>query len=283
MRRVFFTLSPLLLAVAPLSVPAQITFGVCTSLDNAAALKEAGAGYIESSVAGLLVPHRSDDEFAANMALAEASPLPIYACNSFFPGDIKLTGPRRDHARALEYTETACRRAQMLGIEILVLGSSGSRNYPEGYDKQTAIDEFVELLERMGPIAAKYDVVVALEPLRKREANFMNRVAEGVEIVKRVGHRNIRCLADIYHMLQEGEGPEVLVKERRYIAHTHVAENEGRSVPGTHGEDLTPYYDALRRARYKGGMSIEASWRDFDEQVAPAIANLKENNANSQK
>jgi sugar phosphate isomerase/epimerase len=272
-------LSVLLLATCVswhLSSTAQISPGVCTSIQNAAKVKAAGGDYIELSVSGFLMPDRSDAEFADNLAAALSCPIPILICNSFFPGSIRLTGPDRDHDRALEYAETAFRRARQTGIRQFVLGSSGARNYPEGYDKQTAVAEFVDFLKRLGPVAAKYDVTVALEPLNKREANFMNTVAEGVDIVRRVGHDNVRCLADIYHMLMENEGPEVLTREIEYISHTHIAEREGRSVPGTHGEDLTPYYDALKKARYRGGMSIEARWDDFDGQLAGAIANMRE-------
>jgi sugar phosphate isomerase/epimerase len=278
MKRLFFTLTILLAAGVSLSVSAQIKFGACTGLQNAQKIKDAGGDYIELSVSGFLMPLSSDAEFADNLTAALASPVPILACNGFFPGSIKLTGPERDHEAAIAYCEVAFRRADRLDIRRLVLGSSGARNHPEGYDKQKAIDEFVELLKKMGPIAAKYDVTVVLEPLRKAEANYMNTVAEGVDIVKRVGHKNVRCLADIYHMMVEDEGPEVLIRERKYIAHTHVAEEEGRSVPGTHGEDLSPYYKALRKARYKGGMSIEARWSDFDAQIGPAITNLKNHN-----
>ena len=273
MKKSLFLSAALVLVCA--SLAAQIDVGVCTSIQNAQKVKDAGGDYIELSVSGFLMPMKTDAEFAENLALAGTSPLPIYACNGFFPGAIKLTGPDRDHALALEYAEVAFRRARMIGVKRIVLGSSGSRNYPEGYDKKAAVEELTELLRKMGPIAAKYDVVVVLEPLRRQESNIINTVAEGVDVVKRVGHTNIRCLADIYHMMVENEGPEVLVKEKRYIAHTHVAEKEGRAVPGTHGEDLTHYYDALRRARYKGGLSIEASWEDFDTQIAAGIADLK--------
>jgi sugar phosphate isomerase/epimerase len=279
-KSLFLSIALLLVAGVSLQVSAQIKFGACTSIRNAAKVKEAGGDYIELSVSGFLVPLKTDAEFAENLVLAESSPLPVYACNGFFPGTIKLTGPDRDHAAALAYCEVAFRRARMIGVERLVLGSSGSRNYPEGYDKAAAVEEFTELLRKMGPIAAKYDVTVALEPLRRQESNLVNTVAEGVAIVKQVGHRNIRCLADIYHMMVENEGPEVLVKERKYIAHMHVAELEGRAVPGTHGEDLTSYYDAMRRARYKGGLSIEARWDDFDAQIAHGIANLKKSTTN---
>jgi sugar phosphate isomerase/epimerase len=271
-------LTSLLAACVSLDSAAQLSLGVCTTIDNAAKVRDAGGDYIELSVSRFLVPELSDEEFAPNLALAQASPLPIYACNTFFPGNIRLTGPERDHDRALAYCEVAFRRASQVGIRQLVLGSSGARNYPEGYDKATAVNEFTDLLKRMGPVAEKYDVTVALEPLNKNEANFMNTVAEGVEIVKQVGHENIRCLADIHHMLMESEGPEVLIREKQYISHTHVAEHEGRTPPGVNGEDLTPYYNALKEAGYRSGMSIEAGWSDFDSQIAPAFANLKQHN-----
>ena len=276
MKRLTLLLVALSMAGAALTAQAQIMTGACTSIRNAQKVKDAGGDFIELSVTGFLQPRLSDEEWTAgNYAQALASPLPIYACNGFFPGDIKLTGPERDHDAALAWCEVAFRRARQVGIKMLVLGSSGARNHPEGYDKATAVAEFTELLRLMGPLAARHDVMVVLEPLRRAEANYMNTVAEGVAIVKAVGHENIRCLADIYHMLEENEGPEVLVAESQYISHMHIAEKQGRSVPGTHGEDLTPYYNAMRRAGYRGGLSIEASWRDFDAQIAPAIAELK--------
>ena len=100
-----------------------------------------------------------------------------------------------------------------------------------------------------------------------------------MKIVKKVGHPNIQCLADIYHMLQENEGPEAIVRGAKYIKHCHVAEKTDRAAPGTNGEDLTPYYDALNKIGYKGGLSIECKWTDFDKQLAPALANLKKNTA----
>lgn len=255
----------------------RIKLGVCTQIGKADKVKDAGGDYIEVGVSSFLMPLKSDAEFAANLELAKASPIPIYSCNSFFPREIKLTGPERDHVKALEYAETAFRRAQMIGIKRMVLGSGKSRDYPEGYDRETGIGEFMDLLRKMGPIAARYGVVVVIEPLNSKETVFLNTVAEGVEIVKRVKHKNIQCLADFYHMMLENEGPEVLVKEKKYIYHCHVAEKEGRAVPGTNDEDLTPYYNALKKARYKGGLSIEARWSDFDAQVVSGLANLREN------
>lgn len=277
MKKFHLVLLGILLSVnISFSVSAQIRLGVCTSVKNAEKVKAAGGHYIEENVSGFLMPFKSDAEFESNIELAKASPLPIYACNGFYPSEIKLTGTDRNHEQALKYAETAFKRAHMIGIKRIVLGSSKSRNCPEGYDKSIATKEFIDLLKEMGPIAKKYDIVVVIEPLNKNETNMVNTVAEGVAIVKQVKHKNIQCLADFYHMLIEDESPEILVKEKKHIYHCHVAEKEGRSVPGTHNEDLTPYYNALIKAGYKGGLSIEARWIEFDNQVVSGLANLKE-------
>ena len=260
-----------------LSLPAiaQMEAGVCTKIMHAQRAGEAGASYIEESARDFLMPQKSDEDFAANFALAQASPLPVLAFNNFFPGTIKLTGPDRDHRAALQFADVACRRAKACGAKYIVLGSSGARNIPDGYDRETGIREFVALVGRLGPIAARHDIVVVLEPLNKSEANFLNSVAEGVAMVKEVNHPNIRCLADFYHMMKEDEGPEILIREREYILHCHVAEKEQRAVPGRFKEDLSPYFDALKEAGYQGGVSIEASWIDFDTEVDSGVAEIK--------
>ena len=57
--------------------------GVQTDLANAAAVKAAGGSWIGLSVAGWLQPDGLESEFHARLEEAAASPLPIYACNSF--------------------------------------------------------------------------------------------------------------------------------------------------------------------------------------------------------
>ncbi len=250
--------------------------GICTSLSKAALIKEAGGHHVEQSITGFMIPEKSDEEFAAKAQAAKESPLPILSCNGFFPGDIRLTGPNADHDRAVRYTEVAMKRCAQTGVTTVVLGSSGARSIPEGFPREKAEEQFCQLLSRLGPIAKKYGVTIVIEPLRKKECNFINTVQEGYEIAKKVKHPNIRVLADIYHMTQEGEGPQsILNAGRKYLRHVHIAEHANRTAPGVDGDDFTPYLKALKKIGYRGNMSIECGWGDFDNQVAPAIAEVK--------
>lgn len=254
----------------------KLSFGVCTSVKNAEMLDSAGFNYIEENVRSFLVPDKDEETFLKNLALSTSASLPVIACNGFLPGEMKSVGPDAVHPEILQFARTAFRRAQQAGIGIIVFGSGGSRSIPEGFSHEKAREQFVSLLKQMAPIAGDYNVTIVLEPLRRGETNFINTVAEGAVFVREVGHPNFMLLADFYHMLMEDESPESIVNNADIIKHVHIAEKEGRAVPGTHGEDLTPYFKALKEAKYDGGISIEGRWTDMQAQASTAIQTMKE-------
>ncbi|MBN1457467.1 MAG: sugar phosphate isomerase/epimerase [Sedimentisphaerales bacterium] len=250
--------------------------GVCTSIDNYAKLKANNYDYTEESVGKFLIPHENEEEFQKNYAKLKDCGMEVYACNGFLPGLLKSTGPDIKHDQILAYSEIAFRRAQMAGIKVIVFGSSGSRNVPDGFDKQKARSQFVALLKKMGPIAEKYDITVCVEPLNKNESNIINSVAEGLDVVKQADHPNIQLLADVYHMAVEDEPAENIIKAGKHIRHVHVAEKEGRASPGTKKFDFIPYFKALKKINYKGRISIECRWGSFDNELPVALGYLNE-------
>jgi len=250
--------------------------GVCTSIRNGSKLRADGYAYVEESVGGFLVPKESEEKFAEKFARFKEADFPIYACNSFLPSSLKSVGPDPRHNEIIAYCETAFKRANMAGIKVIVFGSSGSRNIPEGFDREQAELQFVQLLKRMGPVAKKFDIVVCVEPLNRKESNFINSLSEGAEIVSLVDHPNIRLLADIYHMTREGESPEEIIKAGRYLRHCHIAENKERTPPGKAKDDFTGYLQALKRINYAGRISVECRWKDLSEELPIAIAYMTE-------
>ncbi len=249
--------------------------GVCTRTKNHNILQVAGYDYIEESVQKFLVPQKNEKEFESKYKDYKKSKLPVYACNSFLPGSMKCVGPKVNHEAILKYAETAFRRAQIVGVKTVVFGSGASRKIPDDFSPKQAKIQFINLLKKMGPIAEKYHVVISIEPLRSKECNFINRVSEGCEIAKKVNHPNIRVLADIYHMTQESEGPDSIIKAGEYLYHCHIAEKKKRTPPGVAGDDFKPYLKALKQIRYQGGISVECSWKDFSKEAPIAIEVLK--------
>jgi len=249
--------------------------GICTSVSNADMLASHGYTYIEESVGQLLMPTKSEEKFNEMLQQAQNAAIPVKACNNFIPGYLKSVGPNAVHPEILEFMETAFQRAQKAGVEHIVFGSGGSRGIPESFSRDEARSQFIDLCSNMAPIAAKYDVVVVLEPLNTKECNFINSVTEGGEIVEEVNHPNFRLLADVYHMLMDGEGPESIEKYGHLIQHTHIAEKEERAAPGTYNENFTAYLKALKDVGYEGRMSIECRWEDMENQALTAIEAMR--------
>ncbi len=252
----------------------DLTLGVCTSIDNNNYLKSLGYEYIEESVGRYLKPAEDDEMFQEQYIKYTGSQLPILACNSFIPGNLKSVGEQTNHEEILKYAEIAFRRARMSNISYIVFGSGGSRRIPDGWTEAKASAQFIALLKKMAPIAQKYNIVIVLEPLNKGEVNFINSVTEGAGIVKAVKHANFRLLADIYHMMKEDEPAESIVKHGKLIKHCHIAEKEIRSAPGIKGDDFRPYLAALKKIGYRGGLSMECRWVDFNSEAALAIEYL---------
>jgi sugar phosphate isomerase/epimerase len=245
--------------------------GISTSIANNGILAEAGYAFVEENVRNFLVPSDAESVFEEKLSLIRQSKLPVEACNVFLPGNLKCTGPAIFHDDIAAWSETAFRRAKAAGVKTIVFGSGGARAIPEGFSKEEAKKQFIGLCSRISPIAKKYDIVISLEPLNRKECNFINSVAEGAEIVQAVDHKNFRLLADIYHMLMENESPAEIVKYGNLLYHTHIAEKTGRTAPGVNNEDFIPYFKALKEVKFAGRMAIECSWKNIEEQASPAL------------
>jgi sugar phosphate isomerase/epimerase len=246
---------------APGAAPAGavVTLGSCGSMGKAEMLKAAGGAYVEESVQGLLIPEKDAGAFAGKVAAIAACALPVKCCNGFLPGSLKSVGPMAAHDAILAYAATAFARAKQVGIETVTFGSGASRQIPDGFPPEQALDQFAELLRKMGPLAAAQGVVVSVEPLRKAECNFLNRIGEVAVAVSRANHPSVGITADLYHMVIGGDTGDDLEKALPLLRHFHIAEKATRSIPGAAGDDFRPFFRVLAKHAWKGRMSIEAN------------------------
>lgn len=244
--------------------------GLCGGVGKDSIMVANGLAYIEASVSGFLDPEASEEEFEANRKYAAEAKLPILAANGFFPREIKVVGPDADLDRAVKYSETAIRRASEIGIKTLVLGSSRSRNVPEGFDHEEGRAQFVNLLKAIAPYAEKSGITIVIEPLQQEESNLINTVREGTAICKEVNSPAICVLADFFHMARMKEDAGAIVEAGKYLKHCHIAECESRTAPGVKGDDFTPYFQALKDIKYEGLISFECGWQNNQEELLPA-------------
>ena len=236
-------------------------------------LAEFGFDYIELSLRDIV--DLDEPTFESLARRIRQSGISCEVCNNFFPSEIRLTGPDAEPARALEYARRAFDRASRLGARVIVFGSAGSKNVPPGYSHSLAWKQIVSSLEALGPMAIDHEIVIAIEPLNRKESNIVNLASEGLLLVREVNHPGVQLLVDYYHLTMENEDPEVLLAAGPAIRHLHFAEGEARKFPLDERPGYDEFFHCLRQIHYAGRCSIEAYTGNFSLEAGRALSKLR--------
>ena len=250
-------------------------FGICTTIEKSAAVRDAGWDFVEESVQGLLQGLEPDERWTGRDR-ATTSALPVLAANMLVPASLKITGPDRDREKLAAYMRAVLRRADQLNIRTLVFGSGGARQVPDGYPRDSAAEEIGEFVRTSAAVAGEYGVTIVIEPLNRGECNILNSVAEAMKYVAAVGHPNLKCLVDSYHFWLEDEPLDNLREAMPSIRHVHVADKMGRTAPGESGQsDYRPFFRVLKDGGYDGPISVEAKAFDMPTSGARVLEYLR--------
>ena len=269
----------------------RILFGACRGVKEAKLLASLGYDFWEWSVSNALGPDKDAEWWKQQKELILSQPIPLRSCNGFIPKCFRLTGPEANQAPAVDYAEIALRRAEEVGVKTIVLGSGGARNVPGDFtaEDRTKIpnlekgaEQYAEFCRAVcARVADLKTVQVVIEPLRPNESNIINFVWQGLQICADVNSPRLAQLADIFHMMMGRESAESIVKAGPLLKHCHIASYDTRLFPGSNPEDdrrrLTPYFDALRKIGYTGGISCECGWGkdNLEKNLETALKTLR--------
>jgi len=262
------------LALVALAQPrAKVRIGYCGPLKDIDDVKAAGFDYMEvrtSEVAAL-----SDADYENAAAKFKQAGLPVLAANLFIPANIKVTGPNIDKDRQMEYVRRALDRVSRLGVRLVVFGSGGARQVPDGFSRQEAFQQLVDFGKRIAPEARSRNITIAIEPLRHQESNIINNTTEALAWVNAVDDPNIQLMIDFYHFEVEKEDPANILQVKDHLRHLHMANPEGRVVPLKWDEyNYAPFFAVLRQIHYDRLISLEANTKDLPVEGPQAIALL---------
>ncbi|WP_143304999.1 sugar phosphate isomerase/epimerase family protein [Chitinophaga vietnamensis] len=263
---------PLLQSKAQTPLPA---IGICTSFSNDSLAAAKGFAFLEESARKILAPSMNENDFAEEVKALRLAKCKVVSCNGFIPGHIKIAGAGVNETTVLGYVDSVMQKAKAAGIQLIVLGSGDARRLPEGADKKQATLQFITLCRKMAQIAARYNIVIAMENLNSTETNFINTLDEAINIVQAIDHPNFKLTADIYHMLKERESPASIEKAKGILVHCHIAERDKRTAPGTAGDDFRPYFAALHRIGFTGHIMMECRWDNPASDYRPALDYLQ--------
>lgn len=253
-------------------------FGVCvgTDIEKMKLIKEIGYDYAESHCQEMV------SKSYEHLDKMKATGLPVVAANCFI--GMRIVGDEKDYDAIDSYLSTLFEKASYLGLEYLVFGSSGARRIPEGMSLEQGRAEIIEFLKyHVVPQAEKYNIPVAVEPLRPQECNAINTVDDGVEVAKKVDSPYVKVLADVAHMFCQNEQMEKILDYKEYIVHAHTSNPDPDPSTGKKriypkvGDDFSQvsFVEPLKAADVKY-CSIEADVIDFESDVREAYEVLKE-------
>ncbi|MBS7642913.1 MAG: sugar phosphate isomerase/epimerase family protein [Candidatus Bathyarchaeia archaeon] len=191
--------------------------------------------------------------------LVESYGLKIVASNVIYPRGLQHTSnDESTRMKSIEYTWRLAEAAAEVNCGILVWGSSHARNIPPDIPVDVARERNLAVLREASRAGEEYGVVFAIEPLSKRESNFINSVLEAYEIAESIGSDYLMVLADVRHMIREEDSVlDSLRAVAKRLIHIHIAD-ENMRVPGRGVIDFSKIFRTLNEIGYRGYLSIEA-------------------------
>jgi sugar phosphate isomerase/epimerase len=249
-------------------------YGVIVPSAQSAAVVDAGADYVEPTIVGNLVVESAPGVWTRNPDYTAPDGCPSFAI--LFPGSLRLSDPGFPAVQVSDYLAAVIPVIATAGAPgaRIVFGSGAARTIPEGVGRPEAERRFAEVLREARAVAASHGLVVMLEPLNTGETNLLHTIAESAAFLDEHGIEGVPIVADLYHIMLEGEPLDVVTANGARVGHAHIADT-GRTPPGQGDWPLAEFLEALTAGGYRGNVSIECTWQDITTELAPALAHLR--------
>lgn len=146
-----------------------------------------------------------------------------------------------------------------------------------GVSHEQSMDWLIKALQECSDAAQAHGIRLALEPINRYETTLINDVAQGLELIERVGTENFGLLLDTFHMNIE----EPMIEDSMRVCgsrlfHFHVADSN-RCYPGAGHLDFKVILQTLSSIDYEGWISGEFLPKpDAETAAEKSIANLNQ-------
>ena len=242
--------------------------GWCARVEEADRIEAIGYDFLEVALAPMML---EDDGFKAAAKAVTRTRFPHPVFNQFLPQDMHVVGPDVNRARVLRYLARAAEVLHAAGAKIVVFGSGWARNVPDGWRREDANGQFLEMVSWCTDALHGTGITLALEAQNRKETNFITTLGEAVSLAKTIDRPDVRVIADTYHLHEAAEPLDVVVASLERVAHVHVSDSD-RRAPGDGAYDFDGFFDRLKAFGYQGRLSIEMMKEGTDEEMRRSLA-----------
>ncbi|MCL2095865.1 MAG: sugar phosphate isomerase/epimerase [Oscillospiraceae bacterium] len=258
--------------------------GICGWFDEKNAedtfkmLKNIGYVYIEAGIHGY---YKNEKYLETVLKALDNAKIRCEVGQHPFPGEYNPDGEQTEEAleKIRDYFYELLSSTSDLNLSTLVMGGGGARFLPSPDKYENVVKQIADICKyAISPVLDEFGIILALEALRKDETSMLNRTDESVKIAKLANTPNIKVMADLYHVIGEGENLDDFVNYKGCIRHAHIGKPSPRVMPSENdGYDYKPFFEALRSANFNGRMSVEAgsSCDDYKTSLERAFAVLQ--------
>ncbi|MCK4245172.1 MAG: sugar phosphate isomerase/epimerase [Candidatus Omnitrophica bacterium] len=254
-------------------------FGICNEMFKGWGFEKivnyvAQLGYEGIEIAPFTLAESVEDISALErkniLSLAEKNNLEIIGLHWLLasPKGLSLSSPdKKIREKTTGYLKDLINFCADLGGKLMVFGSPKQRNIlPSSTYKETynyVRDGFLEIV----PLAKEREITIALEPLTKKETNFINTAEEAMKMIKEINHPHFRLHLDVKAMSDEEKSiPEIIELSKDYLSHFH-ANDPNLLGPGFGKVAYEPIRKVLEKIGYNGYLSVEV----FDFSPGPEV------------
>ncbi len=160
-------------------------------------------------------------------------------------------------ARAVERASAHLRLAGEIGSAVTIGLISGKLGPCQGEERRARRARALDCLADLCRIAQPLGVTILLEPLNRYECDYINTLADGMQVAAEIGAPNLKLLADTFHMnIEEVDLAGSLRAAGPWIGHVHLADTN-RQAPGHGHLDVAGVLAALAEIGYHGYLCFE--------------------------
>jgi sugar phosphate isomerase/epimerase len=163
----------------------------------------------------------------------------------------------RVRAQTVERVRGHIEIAGEVGSAVTIGTLSGKLGNSADMERHSRRAQALECLAKVCEIAEGAGVTILLEPLNRYECDYINTLSDALKIVDELGARNLRLLADTFHMnIEETDLSAGLRAARLHLGHVHLADSN-RQAPGHGHLNLGRILETLAGIEYRGYLSFE--------------------------